>query len=127
MSYSRLKQNFGEPRGTSSAVASVLYSRGGDGHAVTKSGSYIYCGDAANYHEWEFRTKLRVKSAGDEILRSAGWVDTTPEQDIAPVQADPAMPQGQPVPEQHAPEPMTGQVGENVGMHQGFETPAIDG
>lgn len=68
-----------------------------------------------------------IAPAGDEILRSAGWVDTTPEQDIAPVQADPAMPQGQPVPEQPAPEPMTGQAGENVGMHQGFETPAIDG
>ena len=29
----------------------------------TKSGSYIYHGDAANYHdwEWEFRTLLRIK------------------------------------------------------------------
>ena len=27
----------------------------------TKSGSYIYHGDAANYHDWEFRTLLRIK------------------------------------------------------------------
>ena len=65
MSYSRLQQNFNEPRGQSSAVASVLFSRGGDKHEVTKSGSYIYSGEAANYHEWEFRTRLRVKAAGD--------------------------------------------------------------
>ena len=66
MSYSRLRQNFNEPRGNSSAVASVLYSRGGDNHSVTKSGSYVYYGDAANYHEWEFRTRLRVKSSSYE-------------------------------------------------------------
>ena len=66
MSYSRLRQNFNEPRGNSSAVASVLYSRGGDNHSVTKSGSYVYYGDAANYHEWEFRTRLRVRSSSYE-------------------------------------------------------------
>ena len=27
----------------------------------TKSGSYIYHGDAAHYHDWEFRTLLRIK------------------------------------------------------------------
>ena len=51
MSYSKLHQNFSEPRGHSSAVASVLYSRGADTHQVTKSGSYIYSGEASNYHE----------------------------------------------------------------------------
>ena len=66
MSYSRLAQIHAEPRGTSSAVASVLFSRGGDGHQVTKSGSYIYHGDAARFHEWEFRTRLRAKAAGRE-------------------------------------------------------------
>ena len=66
MSYSRLQQNFNEPRGHSSAVASVLYSRGGERHEVTKCGSYIYRGEASNYHEWEFRTRLRVKAAGDD-------------------------------------------------------------
>lgn len=63
-----------------------------------------------------------IAPAGDEILRSAGWVDVTPEQDIAPVQA---MPQDQPM--QPMPEPMTGLAGENVGMRQGIETAAIDG
>lgn len=71
MSYSRLHQNFNEPRGHSSAVASVLYSRGADNHQVTKSGSYIYSGDASNYHEWEFRTRLRVKASGDDPGRYA--------------------------------------------------------
>ena len=71
MSYSRLTQNFTEPRGTSSAVASVLFSRGVDRHEVTKSGSYIYHGDAASFHEWEFRTRLRVKTAGIDPERYA--------------------------------------------------------
>ena len=49
------------PVGASSAVSSVLYHRG-DVHQTkeTKSGSFIYWGEAANYHEWEFRTRLRV-------------------------------------------------------------------
>lgn len=67
-----------------------------------------------------------IAPAGDEILRSAGWVDATPQQDIAPV-PEQVMPQGQPVPEQPMQQPMTGQAGENVGMHQGIETAAIDG
>ena len=71
MSYSRLHQNLVEPRGTSSAVASVLFPRGGDHHQVTKSGSYIYHGDAANFHEWEFRTRLRVRTAGTDPDRYA--------------------------------------------------------
>jgi hypothetical protein len=71
MSYSKLHQNFNEPRGTSSAVSSVLFSRGGDRHEVTKSGSYIYHGDAAQYHEWEFRTRLKVRAAGIDDERYA--------------------------------------------------------
>ena len=66
MSYSRLQQSFTEPRGHSSAVASVLYSKGSNVCEVTKSGSYVYHGDASTYHEWEFRTRLRVKAAGDD-------------------------------------------------------------
>ena len=27
----------------------------------TKSGSYIYAGDAANFHDWQFRTLLRIR------------------------------------------------------------------
>ena len=53
--------------GTSSAVASVLHS-GGNKHniEVTKAGSYIYAGEASNFHEWEFRTRLRLKAAGGD-------------------------------------------------------------
>ena len=71
MSYSRLAQLHAEPLGTSSAVASVLFSRGGVGHQVTKSGSYIYHGEPADFHEWEFRTELRVKAAGTDPTQYA--------------------------------------------------------
>ena len=71
MMFSRPKRDFDEPQGHSSAVASVLYSRGGSNTEVTKSGSYIYHGDASQYHEWEFRTRLRVKAAGNEEGRYA--------------------------------------------------------
>ena len=71
MSYSRLAQSHNELLGTSSAVASVLFTRGGDGHQVTKSGSYIYWGDAANFHEWVFRTELRARAAGTDPTKYA--------------------------------------------------------
>ena len=71
MSYSRLAQSHHEPLGTSSAVASVLFTRGGEGHQVTKSGSYIYWGDAANFHEWVFRTELRARAAGVDPVKYA--------------------------------------------------------
>ena len=71
MSYSRLQQNFNEPKGHSSAVASVLYSRGAERHDTTKSGSYVYDGNAGTFHEWEFRTRLRVKASGDDPDRYA--------------------------------------------------------
>ena len=66
-----MKQNFIEPLGHCSAVASVLCSRGAGKHEVTKSGNYIYYGDASRYHEWEFRARLRVKAAGYEEGRCA--------------------------------------------------------
>ena len=31
---------------------------------ITESRNYIYHGDAANYHEWEFRTRLHVTTSG---------------------------------------------------------------
>ena len=61
-----------EPMGTSSAVASVLHSGGMKNNIeVTKAGSYIYRGDASNFHEWEFRTRLRLKAAGGDDNRYA--------------------------------------------------------
>ena len=38
---------------------------------MTKSGSYIYWGDAANYHEWVFRTELRARAAGTDPVKYA--------------------------------------------------------
>ena len=61
-----------EPMGTSSAVTSVLHTGGMRNNIeVTKAGSYIYRGDASNFHEWEFRTRLRLKTAGGDESRYA--------------------------------------------------------
>ena len=79
MSCCKLHQNFVEPRGHSSAVASVLYSRCADAHLVTKSGSYIYQGQASCYHEWEFRIRLRVKAAGQDPSKYAEAVSKVVE------------------------------------------------
>ena len=48
-------------RGHSSAVSSVLYSRGTDAYLETKTGAFIYNGDASSFYEWEFRTRLRTE------------------------------------------------------------------
>ena len=46
--------------GSSSAVTAVLFHRGdASTPQETKAGSYIYRGDAAHFHEWEFRTSMR--------------------------------------------------------------------
>ena len=43
-----------------SAVSSVLYHSDIAGnHAETCTGAYVYHGDAAIFHEWEFLTRLR--------------------------------------------------------------------
>ena len=45
----------------SSAVSPVLYVHNEVGNqAETSTGAYIYDGDAASFHEWEFRTRLRI-------------------------------------------------------------------
>ena len=38
---------------------------------MTKSGSYIYWGDAAHFHEWVFRTELRARAAGTDPVKYA--------------------------------------------------------
>ena len=52
----------------SSAVASVLHPKAGSANfaAETKSGAMIYWGDAANFHEWEFKTRLRLQNKEDK-------------------------------------------------------------
>ena len=56
------------------SVAGLRYGAGqANGYAETKSGSFIYHGDAASYHDWEFRTLLRVEllEAQEVALRKA--------------------------------------------------------
>ena len=46
----------------------------------TKSGSYIYAGDAANFHDWQFRTLLRIRlyeQQLEETSKPADPVGTT--------------------------------------------------
>ena len=50
----------------------------------TKSGSYIYYGDAANYHDWEFRTLLRIK-----LFDSKKEVVSSPSASSEPARPDP--------------------------------------
>lgn len=44
-------------RGAQSAASNPL---------ETKSGAYIYTGDALNYHEWQFRTNLRLQACEEK-------------------------------------------------------------
>ena len=54
-----------------SAVSSVLYNNEAATYDMTKSGKYVYWGDATNYYEWEFRTQLAVMSTKDDFARIA--------------------------------------------------------
>ena len=60
----------------SPAVSSVLYLRDAAGnHAETRAGAYVYCGDAASVHEWEFRTRLRIAGkTGDQYIEAMSKV-----------------------------------------------------
>ena len=59
-----------------SPVSSVLHLRGAAGnHAETRTGAYIYNGDAASFHEWEFRTRLRTAcKSGDQFFEAMSKV-----------------------------------------------------
>ena len=54
----------------SPTICSVLYLRDETGnHAETRDGAYIHYGDAASFHEWEFRSKLRIGGkSGDQYI-----------------------------------------------------------
>ena len=44
------------------ALSGLRYKRyGSDAPKETKSGSYIFSGNVQDFHEWEFRTQLRLK------------------------------------------------------------------
>ena len=64
-------RSYAERVGSSSAVSSVLFARGESFHQETKLGSYVYWGDASNYHEWEFRTRLRVHGKEEHFYTEA--------------------------------------------------------
>ena len=54
----------------SSAVSSALYLLDAAGnHAETRTDADIYYGDAASFHEWEFRTRPRIAGiSGDQYV-----------------------------------------------------------
>ena len=56
----------------SSAVSSVQNMRDeAESHAETRTGAYIYYGDAASFHKREFRTRLRIASkCGDQHIEA---------------------------------------------------------
>ena len=46
-----------------------------DNHAEKRTGTYIYYGDAASVHEWEFRTRLRIAGkSGDQCIEAMSKV-----------------------------------------------------
>ena len=55
------------------SVAGLRFTRNtsSSSMAETKSGSYIYGGDPSTYHDWEFRTLLRLKLYEDAIRAKA--------------------------------------------------------
>ena len=60
----------------SSAVSSVLNLRDAAGnHAETRIGACIYDGDAASFHEWEFRKRPRLAGkTGDQHIEAMSKV-----------------------------------------------------
>ena len=52
---------------SSGAVSSVLFvPDNGTNPKTTKQGAFIYSGEASSFHEWEFRTNLRMLSAKED-------------------------------------------------------------
>ena len=60
-----------EERGYSSAVSAVLYSHNNTEFAATRGGAYVYTGDASSFHEWEFRTRIRIRGLKGEAYIKA--------------------------------------------------------
>ena len=52
-----------------SAVSSVLYTNEAVTYELTKSGKYVYWGEATSYYEWEFRTRLSVMGTKEELYQ----------------------------------------------------------
>ena len=60
----------------SSAIRSILCSRDvAENHGEKRIGAYIYYGDAASFHSWEFRTRLRIAGkTGDQYIEAMSKV-----------------------------------------------------
>ena len=52
-----------------SAVSSVLYTNEAATYELTKSGKYVYWGDATNDYEWELRTWLSVLGTREDFYQ----------------------------------------------------------
>ena len=65
MAYSRLS-TYDSRNNRSSVVTSLAFRRGGTVAPETRDGACIYFGDASQYHEWEFKTKLKLTSCTKE-------------------------------------------------------------
>ena len=59
MAYSRLSPNDSR-HARSSVVTALAFHRGGVTTQETRDGACVYSGDASQYHEWEFKTRLKL-------------------------------------------------------------------
>ena len=60
------------------ALSSLRYRSNADAltRSETKSGSYIYDGSVNNFHEWEFRTEMRMSAALSSVDAETGEPQT---------------------------------------------------
>ena len=70
MAYNRLHANYDHP-GHSSSVSSVMYTANSHSPTETRLGAIVYYGDAGSFHEWEFRTRLKMQGVPDEKYAEA--------------------------------------------------------
>ena len=47
-------------------IPSILYAQGEGAKREVQTDSYIYCGEANHYHEWEFMTRRRIQGKMDD-------------------------------------------------------------
>ena len=69
MAHSRLSPSDSR-HNRSSVVTSLASRRGGQVAPETREGACIYFGDAAQYHEWEFKTTMKLTTCSKEQFPS---------------------------------------------------------
>ena len=65
MSYSKLHNPIRTDEGRSGAVQAVLFQTGPITWQETKQGSIIFSGEAATFHDWEFRARMKMAGCTD--------------------------------------------------------------